>query len=154
MLFLQFSVDNTRYVLATETIIEVVPLAPLQKQPNAPPYIAGLMNYRGRSLPVIDVCQLFAGYDTALRLSSRIVVVRLILPDGKARNIGLLLEKATEMLKLDEAEFSDPGLENPQTPYLGKVTMDGQGMLQLISPENILSAMDAELLFSAVDCGD
>ena len=149
MLFLQFSVDNTRYVLATGAIIEVVPLVPLQKQPNAPAYIAGLMNYRGRSLPVIDVSQLFAGYDSVLRLSSRIVVVKLTLSDGAVRDIGLLLEKATEILKLEESEFTEPGLENPHTPYLGKVAMDGQGMLQRLSPENMLSVMDAELLFRA-----
>ncbi|HHH48638.1 MAG TPA: purine-binding chemotaxis protein CheW [Gammaproteobacteria bacterium] len=149
MLFLQFTVDSTRYVLATRAIIEVVPLAPLQKQPNAPAHIAGLMNYRGRSLPVIDISQLFAGYDSALRLSSRIVVVKLALPDGAQRTIGLLLEKATEILKLDESQFTEPGFENPHTPYLDKVTMDGQGMLQRVSPENILSAMDAERLFPA-----
>ncbi len=147
MLFLQFTVDNTRYVLATGAIIEVVPLAPLQKQPNAPAYVAGLMNYRGRSLPVIDISQLFAGYDSALHLSSRIVVVKLGLPEGEAIAIGLLLEKATEILKLEASEFIEPGLENPQTPYLGKVTMDGQGMLQLLTPENILSVLDRELLF-------
>jgi len=149
MLFLQFTVDNTRYMLATGAIIEVVPLAPLQKQPNTPAYIAGLMNYRRRSLPVIDLSQLFAGHDAALRLSSRIVVVKLAVPGQEVRNIGLLLEKATEILKLDETEFTESGLENPQAPYLGRVTMDGQGMLQLISLENILSIMDIELLFPA-----
>ena len=147
MLLLQFIVDKTRYVLATGTIMEVVPLVPLQKQPNAPAYIAGLMNYRGSSLPVVDLCQLFTGRDAVLRLSSRIVVVKVALPDQETRNIGLLLEKATEILKMDEGEFADPGIENPQALYLGKVAMDGQGMLQLISPENILSVIDINLLF-------
>ncbi len=149
MLFLQFVVDKTRYVLAAGNIMEVVPLVPLQKQPNAPAHIAGLMNYRGSSLPVIDLSQLFAGRKAILRLSSRIVVVKVVLPDQETRNIGLLLEKATEILKMDEGEFSEPGIENPQALYLGKVVMDGQGMLQLISPEYILSAMDIELLFPA-----
>lgn len=129
--------------------MEVVPLVPLQKQPNAPAHIAGLMNYRGSSLPVVDLGQLFAGRDAVLRLSSRIVVVKVVLPDQEARNIGLLLEKSTEILKMDEGEFIEPGIENSQAPYLGKVIMDGQGMLQLISPENILSTMDIELLFPA-----
>ncbi len=153
MLFLQFIIDKTRYVLAAGNIIEVVPLVLLQIQPNAPAYIAGLMNYRGKSLPVIDMGRLFAGHDTALRLSSRIVVVKLSVPSQKVRHIGLLLEKATEILTLEETEFAESGLENPQTPYLGKIIMDRQGMLQLISPQNILSAMDLELLFPASDGG-
>ncbi len=153
MLFLQFIINKTRYVLAAGNVIEVAPLVPLQKQPNAPAYIAGLMNYRGGSLPVIDVAQLFAGHDAALRLSSRIVVVKLPVPEQKVRCIGLLLEKATEILTLEEAEFTASGLENPQAPYLGKVIMDRQGMLQLVSPQNILSTMDVELLFPATDGG-
>ncbi len=153
MLFLQFIINNTRYVLAAGNIIEVVPLIPLQKQPNAPRYIAGLMNYRGKSLPVIDMGQLFAGHDAALRLSSRIVVVKLRVPGQKMRHVGLLLEKASEILALEETEFAESGLENPQAPYLGKVIMDRQGMRQLISPQNILSKMDLEILFPVTDGG-
>ncbi len=153
MLYLLFTADNTRYVLATSVISEVAPLVPLRKLPEAPVYIAGLMNYRGTSLPIIDASQLLAGYDTAQRLSSRIVVVKVCMPDGEPREIGLLLEKAIETLNISDEKFVEPGIENPKTPYFGMVALDGDGMLQRITVENILSKMDVELLFSKRDEG-
>lgn len=153
MLYLQFIVNNERYVMATAAVTEVAPLIPLRKLPDVPAYIAGLMNYRGKPLPVIDASQLLAGCDTALRLSSRIVIVTTNLSNGGSREIGLLLEKATETLEISDEAFVEPGIENPQTPYLGEIALDGEGMLQQISPENILSMMDIESLFSETENG-
>lgn len=153
MLYLLFSADSTRYVLATSVISEIAPLVPLRKLPEAPVYIAGLMNYRGKSLPIIDASQLLAGYDTAQRLSARIVVVQISTPEGGFREVGLLLERAIETLSIDDDSFVESGIENPKTPYFGKVCLDDEGMLQQITVENILSKMDVELLYSKRDDG-
>ncbi len=151
MLYLQFIIDNERYVMATSAITEVAPLIPLRKLPDVPDYVSGLMNYRGKSVPVIDASQLLAGYDTALRLSSRIVIVKVCPSNGEPLQVGLLLEKATETLKIPDEDFVESGIDNPQASYLGKVVLDGKGVLQQISPDNILSKMNIELLFSKTE---
>ena len=148
MLYLKFTVAGERYVMATNAIIEVAPLIPLRKLPDVPPHVAGLMNYRGRSLPVIDVSQLLAGHDAALRLSTRIVIVPAGRDGDAQHEVGVLLEKATETLEIPDDEFIEPGLENPKTTYLEKVVLDAEGMLQRVSPKNILSKMDVDLIFS------
>lgn len=153
MLYLLFTADGTRYVLATSVISEVAPLVPLRTLPEAPAYIAGLMNYHGKSLPIIDASQLLAGYDTPQRLSSRIVVVKVKTQNGSFREIGLLLERAIETLSIADDRFVESGIENPKTPYFGLVALDDDGMMQQISVENILSKMDVELLFSKRDDG-
>jgi len=152
MLYLQFLADGARYLLPTSCVIEVTPLVPLKKLPKAPACVSGLMNYRGRSLPVIDASQLLAGHPATSYLSSRIVVVKVALPGQAERDIGLLLEKATEVLKMEEERFTEAGIENPQTPYLGEVAMDSRGgMLQRIFPHRLLSETDARQLFSAAE---
>lgn len=154
MLYLQFAVDGLRYLLGTRHVIEVAPLVPLKPLPHAPAHVAGLMNYRGRSLPILDASRLLAGNEAAAHLSTRIVVLKLVMPEWGERDIGLLLEQATEIVKLDEAEFGDAGIENPETAYLGKVAMDAQGMLQRITPDRLLSEGDAERLFSPSSDGN
>jgi chemotaxis-related protein WspB len=55
MLLLLFEIGNGRYALEVNQIIEIVPLVKFKKIPHSPDYVAGLMNYRGKGLPVIDL---------------------------------------------------------------------------------------------------
>ena len=47
MLFLQFKINDNKYLLEAKGVIEVVPYANLKRIPKAPKYVAGLLNYRG-----------------------------------------------------------------------------------------------------------
>ena len=147
MQYLLFHADGERYLLASDRITEVVPQVPLRSLPGAPAFVAGLMNYRGEALPVIDVCRLLAGYACAAHLSTRVLVVRVDLPGQGARDIGLLVERATEMLRLDPDTFTDPGIDVPQAPWLGQVYMDRRGMMQCLCADSLLSASEAARLF-------
>jgi len=109
------------------------------------------MDYRGRPLPVLDLCRLLVDSPCAQRLSSRIVVVRLAADDGRSHALGLLLERATETLKLTADALQAPGIAHADAPYLGRIARDAQGMLQEISPADILGRVDSRLLFGDGD---
>lgn len=148
MLFLQFYMDEARYVLAAREVIEVIPMVKLQPLPQVPPHIAGLLCYRGHSVPVVDLCQLLLNRSCNQRLSSRIVVAR-TRHNNVERSIGLVVEKATEARKIEAAEFFASGIENPATPYQNGVARDDKGLIQRITTEAILSEPELDLLLSA-----
>jgi chemotaxis-related protein WspB len=146
MLYLQFHMDDARYVLPARDVIEVIPLVKLQPLPQVPLHIAGLLCYRGRSVPVIDLCQLMLGRPCNQRLSSRIVVAK-----ARDRTIGLVVEKATEARKFEASEFFASGIDNPATPYQNGVAKDGEGLIQRITTDAILSDPQFDLLFNSQD---
>jgi len=150
MLFLQFYMDDARYVLPARDVIEVIPLVKLQPLPQVPPHIAGLLCYRGRSVPVIDLCQLMLGRPCNQRLSTRIIVVN-ARRNNSALTIGLVVEKATEARKFEASEFFASGIENPAAPYQHGVAKDGEGLIQRITTDSIISGPEFDLLFSAED---
>ena len=55
MLFILFQIGRDRYALAASSIIEVLPLMNLKRVPCAPVGVAGVLNYRGTPVPVIDL---------------------------------------------------------------------------------------------------
>ncbi len=55
MLLLTFRVSNDLYAVAAERVVEVVPRIELRSIPHAPEALAGLFNYRGKAVPVIDL---------------------------------------------------------------------------------------------------
>ena len=58
MLFLLFELGQDRYALDVRQVAEVLPLVEFKRIPQAPPFVAGLLNYRGDPVPVIDLSQL------------------------------------------------------------------------------------------------
>lgn len=147
MLCLLFEAGGDKYALDVTQVAEVLPLVDLKKIPHAPPEVAGACNYRGVPLPVIDICQLTVGESARPRMSTRIIVVHYHEGDGIPRQLGLLVEKATETIKKSASEFVASGLTNPWAPYLGEMAADRGGLIQRIDVATVLSPYLKELLF-------
>lgn len=147
MLFLQFRLGTDRYLLDSREVVEVLPLLELKHLPLAPAGVAGLFDYHGRPVPVIDLSAVMLRVPAASSLSTRLIVVRYP-PDADRQGVlGLIAEHATSMLRLEEGAFRLSGVHNPAAPYLGPVASDAQGMLQWVEIERLLPAALQALLF-------
>ena len=149
MQYVKFNLDEFRYVLSISDVVEIIPYVKLTPLPNLPYYLAGLCNYRGNSVPVIDLCSLFIERACNKKLSTRIIVVEVIESDSVKRMIGLMVEKATEIVKVEEDSFMDAGIYGNDLPYLGPVMADSTGLVSRIQPNEIFSRIDSEILFPA-----
>lgn len=147
MLFMQFTIDKDRYLLEAKDIIEIVPFANLKRIPKAPPYVAGLLNYRGDTVPVIDICYLMSDKLCEQKLSSRIALVNYQSDRGELVRIGLLIEHLTETVRFNESDFTDSGVSLKDSPYLDKVIIDNNCIIQLVNIRKIIPEEAYEILF-------
>ena len=146
MLFMQFKINSDRYILEAQDIIEIVPYANLKRIPKSPAYVAGLLNYRGAAVPVIDICSLMGDRPCGLKLSSRIALVN-YQQDSRSVRIGLLIEHLTETARFDEADFSDSGVSLEAGSYLGKIVIDDIGIVQRVNIKKIIPPEAHDMLF-------
>jgi chemotaxis-related protein WspB len=144
VLFLLFQLGDNRYALDAREVAVVLPLVDIVGLPGAPPAIAGVCNYRGSPVPVIDLSQVVLGRPAARRLHTRIVVVNYRTADGTTRLLGLMAERATETLHREASDFTPSGVSGE---HLGAVASDAQGMTQRIEVAGLLPAPVRELLF-------
>jgi len=147
MLFLQFTIEKNRYLVDVKDIVEIVPFANLKQIPKAPPYVAGLLNYRGNTIPVVDICYLMNDKLCELKLSSRIAVVNYKNDIGEQICIGLLMEHLTETVRFDESSFSDSGVNLKDNPYLGKVIIDNNCIVHWVDIKKIIPEEACAILF-------
>lgn len=147
MLFLLFQIGKDRYALEAGRVVEVLPLVGLRPLPQAPKGVAGAFNYRGRSVPAVDLCELFLGRPAGERLSTRIIIVRYPDARGSLHLLGLVAEEATETLRRKAKDFVEPGLKVPSAPCLGPVLLDGQGPIQWLREQRLLPERVRDLLF-------
>lgn len=152
MLFVQFTLGAERYLLDSAQIERMLPLAPLKSLPGVPPWVAGLFDYGGEPVPVIDLSALALGVRSRERLSTRLALVHYphATPDGVVpRRLGLLVEQATRTVSFDARAFRDPGIDTPHARYLGPVAHDAHGLAQWVRVEHLLPAGVQAQLFTA-----
>jgi chemotaxis-related protein WspB len=147
MLLLQFQAGNDRYGLEVSRVIEVIPMVAFRPLPHAEESVAGLFNYRGTMVPVIDVTVLLASTPSRPLMSTRIILVDYTGRDGEPHVLGLLAERVTETVSCTEGELKPIGIDVPEAPYLGEILIYPGGMLQRLKIENLLPPSLQEALF-------
>src|SRR5439155_15788730 len=75
MMYILFSIGSDRYALDSSHVVEIVPRVELWQVPKAPSYVAGVFRYRGRLVPVLDLCWLMHGELCPSGFTTRIVLV-------------------------------------------------------------------------------
>lgn len=152
MLFVQFTLGADRYLLDSAQIERMLPLAPLKTLPGAPAWVAGVLDYEGASVPVIDLAALALARASHERLSTRLALVTYPRRDEHGvttpHRLGLLLEQATRTVTFDAASFIDAGIDTPHARYLGPLTRDEAGLLQWVRIEHLLPDDVQALLFA------
>ncbi len=136
MMMLLFNIDGERYSLSVADVVELVPYVTLQNLPKAPEYIAGLMNYRGNIVPVVELSILICDRPVKRLMSSRIILIKPVKEEN--RYIGLLAENVTEAVKIDEATFTDTGVSSDTSAFVDKIAMDEAGMIQVVNVSKLL----------------
>ncbi len=147
MLYLLFHVNDESYAVDVREVIEVVPKVKLRSIPKAPDYVAGLLNYRGASVPVLDLCMLLHERKCAAVFSSRIVLMKYPDAHAVARVLGLLAEQVTDTLQCTAEAFRPSTLLHTAAPYLREVTTYRDHLVQRIDVSALLPTKVQALLF-------
>lgn len=98
-----FRIGRETFGLPIDIVREIVRVPEITSVPNAPDYIEGVINLRGRIIPVVDLRKRFGEKSFVPDKKNRIVVVEL-----ETRAIGLLVNSASEVLRLPPSEIEEP----------------------------------------------
>lgn len=111
---------------------EIVPKIPLKKVLDSPKYLAGLMNYGGISVPVIDFSLFLGEKPCKNRMHTRIM---LFTPSKDSQDaFGLMAEKITETRNIDSNLFIQNNLET--TPdFFDGILNSGTESIQRVNIE-------------------
>lgn len=94
--FIVFSVATEIYGMDVRTVREVFRLQQITHVPNAPEYVEGVINLRGKVVPVVDLRKRFGVDVSEVTNESRIVVV-----EYEGEDIGMIVDSVLEVLSVD-----------------------------------------------------
>lgn len=136
---LAFDLAGRRYGLPVEQVVQIVEIVKISRLPVAPPFVLGLVNYRGQVIPLIDMRRRFKLPLQPYTLRTPIVISNL---DGS--QVGLVVDKVSDVVELRPEQFFPPE-ENAtgeialQRRFLSAVAYLGDDLLLLLDPSALLS---------------
>jgi purine-binding chemotaxis protein CheW len=105
--YMTFKLGNELFAINVAQVREVLEVPAITKVPTAPPYMRGLVNVRGKAIPVVDLRLRFGLAMAADTVSTRIIVMELLL-DGETTVLGGLADSVHEVIELDPSNINPP----------------------------------------------
>lgn len=101
--FLTFYINDTIYGIELLNVIEIISVQHATRIPSVPEYIKGIINLRGKVVPVIDVRLKLKQPERAYDEKTCIIVV--VIEDMQ---VGLIVDRVSEVVTIDQGELADP----------------------------------------------
>jgi purine-binding chemotaxis protein CheW len=98
-----FRIGRETFGVPISLVREIVRVPEITSVPNAPDYIEGVINLRGRIIPVVDLRKRFRE-----RVGERDKKNRIVVAEVEGRLIGLLVNSASEVLRILPSEIEAP----------------------------------------------
>jgi purine-binding chemotaxis protein CheW len=105
--YLTFIIQGESYGIDVLQVREIIRLTPITAVPQMPAYLRGVINLRGKILPVIDLRIRFGFENVQNTEQTCIVVVQIKLPEGRITQTGLIVDGVEEVLNIAAADIEE-----------------------------------------------
>ncbi|MBI9085186.1 MAG: purine-binding chemotaxis protein CheW [Desulfobacterales bacterium] len=141
--YLTFALNEEEYGIGILTVKEIIGMMPITSVPQTPDFVKGVINLRGRVIPVVDLRSRF-GMETVVATDRTCIVVVEINLNGGKLTIGIVVDTVSEVLNIRADSIEDAPVfgTNIDTSYiLGMAKIEG-GVKILLDIDRVLSSED------------
>ncbi|MFI5495763.1 chemotaxis protein CheW [Actinoplanes sp. NPDC051859] len=156
--YLTFTLNGESYALDIFHVKEILEYRSLTVVPMMPEFIRGVINLRGRAVPVIDLAVRFARGTTAILRRTTIIIVHIsdtVLPDDEdgapltkdgqeGQDIGILVDAVNKVVTLDEGNMEPAPAFGAgiRADYISGMARRDEDFLIVLDVSRVLSISD------------
>ncbi len=142
-MYLTFAVAGEDYGVGIGFVTEIVGMQKVMEVPDVPHFIRGVINLRGKVIPVMDVRRRFGMPETTYTERTVIIVL-----DINAIPIGLVVDAVSEVLEIAESQIDPPpkfGANRDGTGVIRGLGKQGDRVAILLDIDRLVSAQSVDL---------
>ncbi len=138
-----FKIGEEEFGIEILKVQEIIKMLPITKVPNAPKFVEGVINLRGRVIPVIDLRIKLGLSKQEHTKNTRIVVIEL-----NSRTVGFIVDEVNEVLRItkDITEAPPEMVGNVNREFITSIGKLEDRLLLLLDLEKVLSENEHEQL--------
>jgi len=148
--YLTFFLDGEEYGIGILRIREIIGMMPVTVVPRTPPFIKGVINLRGKVIPVVDLRLKFGMNEMAYTDRTCIIVVETGMGKGVLL-MGIVVDAVSEVLNIKGEDIQDTpafGAKVDTDYILGLAKADGHVKI-LLDIDKVLNQKDGDFLAEA-----
>ncbi|MFH1033753.1 MAG: chemotaxis protein CheW [Pseudomonadota bacterium] len=148
--YLTFHLAQEEFGIGILKVKEIIGLMPFTPIPRTPDFIKGVINLRGRVIPVVDLRLKFGMEPDPYTERTCIVVVQIQTGQGQT-SLGMVVDAVNEVanVKQEEVEPTPSFGVNLETAYILGLAKSGQNVRILLDIDRVLGADELDLLSRA-----
>ncbi len=141
--YLTFLIDKQHYGLSITNVIEIVQVQVATQLPELPYYAKGIINLRGRVVPLIDINLRFNKPEQEYTDRTCIIIVDI---DGV--HVGFIVDQVEEVLDIEEDRISPPPsfTADPSTRFVIGIGRMDHHLVLLLNSRLLVSDSDLNLM--------
>lgn len=105
--YLTFAIQGESYCVDVLRVREIIRLTNITAVPQMPGYVRGVINLRGKIIPVMDLRLRFGFSDVANTDLTCIIVVQISMTENKTTQVGLIVDGVEEVLNISAADIEE-----------------------------------------------
>ncbi len=148
--YLTFSMANEEYGIGILKIREIIGMMPITTVPQTPDFVKGVINLRGKVIPVMDLRLRFRMEAIDYTERTCIIVVEIEL-SGRIVHIGIVVDAVSEVLNIKNEEIEDTPKFGTKldTDYIFGMAKREGGVKILLDIDRVLSVEEINMLEKA-----
>lgn len=137
-----FDLAGEAYGVNIGTVREIIRMQAVTHVPETPDFVEGVINLRGRVIPVVDLRKRFGLTTSEHTSDSRIVVV-----DIAGHDIGVIVDAVTEVLRVAGASIESASalITTEDSYYMDGIAKIGDRLLILLDLDRVLQLTSDQL---------
>ena len=140
--FLTFNLEKEFFGIEIKYVTEIINMMPITSVPGLPNYIKGIINLRGRIIPVMDIRLRFNM--NVLEYNDRTCIIVALIDNT---DIGFIVDSVSEVLSIPENDIVDPPEMNKSSnKFIKGIGKVGEDIKLLLDYHSLLSCDDVEVL--------
>jgi purine-binding chemotaxis protein CheW len=117
-----FRVNNREFALPVVQVVEILRMAALTRIPDAPEWLAGMLNLRGQVTPIVDLRARLGLVLQPLKTSARVIILQ-----ANATIFGLAVDSVDNVIPVSETNIETGDATHPLTQSIaGIVRIEGR----------------------------
>jgi purine-binding chemotaxis protein CheW len=105
--YITFKLGDELFAINVSQVREVLEVTQITKVPTAPEYMRGVVNVRGKAIPVVDLRLRFGLSKNVDTVHTRVIVMELDI-DGEVTVIGGIADSVHEVIELEPSQINPP----------------------------------------------
>jgi purine-binding chemotaxis protein CheW len=149
--YLTFLLSGEMFSIGILNIKEIIEYGQLTEVPMMPAFIRGVINLRGRVVPVVDLSVRFGRDATAVGKRTSIVIIEVQNGDER-HDIGVLVDAVSEVLAIAASEIEPPPSfgANIRADFISGMGKVNGKFVIILNADRVLSLEEMALLENAV----